>query len=215
MLKQYFYVPLLLTLVIACAGNASNIDQPGDETTMDTNNKLDTATLGAGCFWCVEAIFQNLEGVHSVFAGYTGGRTKNPTYKEVCNGNTGHVEVAQITYDPAKVSFEEILKVFWKTHDPTTLNRQGADVGEQYRSVIYYHNEAQKAAAEKSRAEMDASGYYDNPIVTAIEPLDIFYKAEDYHQDYFKYNPNQPYCQMVIQPKVEKFKKEFKDQLKK
>lgn len=215
MLKQYFYVPLLLTLVIACAGNTSNMNQPGDETSMDTNNKLDTATLGAGCFWCVEAIFQNLEGVHSVFAGYTGGRTKNPTYKEVCNGNTGHVEVAQITYDPAKVSFEEILKVFWKTHDPTTLNRQGGDVGEQYRSVIFYHNEAQKAAAEKSRAEMDASGYYDDPIVTAIEPLDIFYKAEDYHQDYFKYNPNQPYCQMVIQPKVEKFKKEFKDQLKK
>lgn len=181
----------------------------------DTYNKLDTATFGAGCFWCVEAIFQNLEGVHSVFAGYAGGHVNNPTYKQVCDGGTGHVEVAQITFDPAKISFEELLTVFWKTHDPTTLDRQGNDVGEQYRSVIFYHNENQKAVAEKSKKEMDASGYYDAPIVTVIEPLTNYYKAEDYHQDYFKYNPNQPYCKVVIQPKVEKFKKEFKDKLKK
>lgn len=181
----------------------------------DTQNKLDTATFGAGCFWCVEAIFQNLEGVHSVFAGYAGGHVNNPTYKQVCDGGTGHVEVAQVTYDPSQISFEELLTVFWKTHDPTTLDRQGNDVGEQYRSVIFYHNENQKIAAEKSRKEMDASGYYDSPIVTAIEPLSNYYKAEDYHQDYFKYNPNQPYCRAVIQPKVEKFKKEFKDKLKK
>ena len=181
----------------------------------DTNNKLDTATLGAGCFWCVEAIFQNLEGVHSVFAGYAGGHVNNPTYKQVCDGGTGHVEVAQITFDPAKISFEELLSVFWKTHDPTTLDRQGNDVGDQYRSVIFYHNENQKAAAKKSKQEMDASGYYDVPIVTAIEPLSNYSKAEDYHQDYFKNNSKQPYCQMVIQPKVEKFKKEFKEKLKK
>src|SRR5688572_18340603 len=141
MLKQYFYTPFLLTLVLSCASQENNISQPGDETTMDTNNKLDTATFGAGCFWCVEAIFQNLEGVHSVYAGYSGGHVNNPTYQQVCGGNTGHVEVAQITFDPLKISFEELLTVFWKTHDPTTLNRQGADEGTQYRSVVFYHNE--------------------------------------------------------------------------
>jgi len=180
----------------------------------DSNVKLDTATFGAGCFWCVEAIFQNLKGVYSVEAGYSGGHVANPTYKQVCDGNTGHVEVAQITYAPKVISFEELLEVFWKTHDPTTLNRQGHDVGEQYRSVIFYHNEVQKAAAEKSKSEMDVSGYFDAPIVTAIEPLRNYYKAEDYHQNYFKYNSSQPYCVAVIKPKVEKFKKEFKDKLK-
>ncbi|MDZ4844968.1 MAG: peptide-methionine (S)-S-oxide reductase MsrA [Chitinophagales bacterium] len=215
MSKLYFYLPFLLVLALSCASSGNNTNQPGDETLMDTNNKLDTATLGAGCFWCVEAIFQNLEGVHSVYAGYAGGHVNNPTYKQVCDGGTGHVEVAQITYDPVKISFEELLHVFWKTHDPTTLNRQGNDVGDQYRSVIFYHNENQKAVAEKSKQEMDASGYYDSPIVTAIEPLSNYSKAEDYHQNYFKYNSKQPYCQMVIQPKVEKFKKEFKEKLKK
>ncbi len=180
----------------------------------DTNVKLDTATFGAGCFWCVEAIFQNLEGVYSVHAGYSGGHVVNPTYKQVCDGSTGHVEVAQITYDPKIISFEELLDVFWKTHDPTTLNRQGHDVGEQYRSVIFYHNEGQKSTAEKSKKEMDESGYFDAPIVTAIEPLENYYEAEDYHQDYFKYNPNQPYCVAVVKPKVDKFRKEFKDKLK-
>ncbi len=215
MLKKYFYAPLFLLLAFSCASSQSNPNQPGDDSMTDTNNKLDTATLGAGCFWCVEAIFQNLEGVHSVFAGYAGGHVNNPTYKQVCDGGTGHIEVAQITFDPAKISFEALLTVFWKTHDPTTFDRQGNDVGDQYRSVIFYHNENQKAAAEKSKQEMDASGYYDSPIVTVIAPLSNYYKAEDYHQDYFKNNSKQPYCQMVIQPKVEKFKKEFKEKLKK
>jgi len=215
MAKHYFYATFLLALTLACGSSATNTLQPGDEPMTDADNKLDTATFGAGCFWCVEAIFQNLEGVHSVFPGYSGGHLNNPTYKQVCDGGTGHVEVAQIIYNPAEISFEELLDVFWKTHDPTTLNRQGNDVGEQYRSVIFYHNENQKIAAEKSKREMDASGYYDAPAVTAIEPLVNFFKAEDYHQDYFKYNPNQPYCKMVIQPKVEKFKKAFKEKLKK
>ncbi len=217
MLKNYLYAPVLFSLMFhsSCAGQENNSTQPGDIIMEGSNIKLDTATFGAGCFWCVEAIFQNLEGVYSVFPGYSGGHMKNPTYKEVCDGNTGHAEVAQITYDPLKISFEELLEIFWKTHDPTTLNRQGHDVGEQYRSVIFYHNETQKASAEKSKKETDASGYLDSPIVTAIEPLSVFYKAEDYHQDYFKYNPNQPYCNVVIKPKVEKFKKEFKDKLKK
>ncbi|HXH18164.1 MAG TPA: peptide-methionine (S)-S-oxide reductase MsrA [Chitinophagales bacterium] len=215
--KNYLYAAVVLSVLInsSCSGQENNSNEPGDIPMKDVNIKLDTATFGAGCFWCVEAIFQNLEGVYAVTAGYSGGHTKNPTYKEVCDGGTGHAEVAQITYDPQKISFEELLDVFWKTHDPTTLNRQGHDVGEQYRSVIFYHNEAQKAAAEKSRNEMDASGYFDFPIVTAIEPLTNFYKAEDYHQDYFKYNPSQPYCIAVIKPKVDKFKKEFKDKLKK
>ena len=212
--KIYLYLPFALLLFSFCAGQGKNHEQPGDIMNNDPNIKLDTATFGAGCFWCVEAIFQNLEGVYSVIAGYTGGRTKNPTYKEVCEGNTGHAEVAQISFDPQKISFDELLEVFWKTHDPTTLNRQGADVGDQYRSVIYYHNDAQQAVAEKSKSAMDASGYFDAPIVTAIEPLGIFYKAEDYHQNYFKYNPGQPYCVAVIKPKVEKFRKEFKEKLK-
>lgn len=215
MSKLYFYLPVLFVLALSCASSGNNTNQPGDDTMTDTNNKLDTATLGAGCFWCVEAIFQNLEGVHSVYAGYAGGHVNNPTYKQVCDGGTGHIEVAQITYDPSKISFEELLTVFWKTHDPTTLDRQGNDVGDQYRSVIFYHTENQKLLAEKSKKEMNESGYYDAPIVTVIEPLSNYYKAEDYHQDYFKNNPNQPYCQMVVQPKVEKFKKEFKEKLKK
>lgn len=179
-----------------------------------TDKQLDTATLGAGCFWCVEAIFEQLNGVYSVVAGYAGGQVVNPTYKQVCDGNTGHAEVAQIAFAPDEINYEELLKVFWKTHDPTTLNRQGNDVGTQYRSSIFYHNEQQKLAAEKSLREMDASGYFPNPIVTLIEPLSNYSQAEDYHQDYFKYNPNQPYCNFVIKPKVEKFQKEFKDKLK-
>lgn len=217
MLRNYLYVPavaLSLTLHSSCAGQENNSTQPGDMIMNDSNIKLDTATFGAGCFWCVEAIFQNLEGVYSVQAGYSGGHIDNPTYKQVCDGNTGHVEVAQITYDPRVITFEDLLDVFWKTHDPTTLNKQGHDVGEQYRSVVFYHNEAQKSVAEKSKKAMDESGYFDSPIVTAIEPLTNYYKAEDYHQDYFKYNPNQPYCVAVVKPKVEKFKKEFKHKLK-
>jgi peptide-methionine (S)-S-oxide reductase len=178
------------------------------------SGKLEKATFGAGCFWCVEAVFQQLNGVHQVVSGYSGGEAENPSYKEVCTGRTGHAEVAQITYDPDAISYEDLLYVFWRTHDPTTLNRQGADVGTQYRSVIFYHDEKQKVAAEKSRRETDASRVWPNPIVTQIEPLGNFYPAEDYHQNYYRENPYQPYCMAVIDPKVRKFKKEFADRLK-
>ena len=175
---------------------------------------LEKATLGAGCFWCIEAIYQDLRGVEKVESGYTGGHIPHPTYREVCNGTTGHAEVAQITFDPEIISLADILYIFWRTHDPTTLNRQGADVGTQYRSAIFYHDEAQKAIAERSLAETEALGLWPNPIVTEIAPLDAFYVAEDYHQNYFKDNAFQPYCQMVIDPKVRKFRKEFQDRLR-
>ncbi|HTY57396.1 MAG TPA: peptide-methionine (S)-S-oxide reductase MsrA [Bacteroidota bacterium] len=163
---------------------------------------LEKATLGGGCFWCIEAVFERLDGVHTVVAGYAGGKKKNPTYEEVCSGTTGHAEVAQITYDPRKITFGDILNVFWTAHDPTTLNRQGADVGEQYRSVIFYHDAAQKAAAEASL--VNAGRNLASPIVTSIEPLTEFYEAENYHQDYFRNNPGAPYCMFVIKPKLEK-----------
>ena len=175
---------------------------------------LEKATLGAGCFWCIEAIYQDVKGVHKVESGYAGGHVANPTYRQVCTGTTGHAEVAQITFDPDVISFEDILTIFWRTHDPTTLNRQGADVGTQYRSAIFYHNEEQKRIAEKSLAETDASGLWPNSIVTEIDPLATFYVAEDYHQNYYNDNANQPYCRVVIDPKVRKFRKEFKDRLK-
>jgi peptide-methionine (S)-S-oxide reductase len=178
------------------------------------SDKLEKATLGAGCFWCVEAVFQNLKGVKQVVSGYAGGHVPNPSYQAVCSGATGHAEVAQITYDPQEISYAELLEVFWRTHDPTTLNRQGADAGTQYRSIILYHDEEQKASAERSRREADQSGLWPNPIVTQIQPLDEFYPAEDYHQNYYLNNPAQPYCMMVIDPKVRKFKKEFAPKLK-
>ena len=178
------------------------------------SDKLGTATLGAGCFWCVEAVFQDLRGVERVVSGYAGGSVMNPTYQQVCSGNTGHAEVVQITFDPEAISFEDLLYVFWRTHDPTTLNRQGADVGTQYRSVILYHDEQQKAIAEKSKQETDASGLWPDPIVTEISPFRDFYEAETYHQDYYRQNPNQGYCRLVIDPKVRKFRKEFQHQLK-
>ncbi len=165
---------------------------------------MEQATLGAGCFWCVEAIFQRIDGVKSVEPGYAGGTKENPTYKEVCAGNTGHAEVAQITFDPSKVSYEKILDVFWHAHDPTTMNRQGADVGTQYRSVIFYNNDAQKAIAEKSKKS--AQEEFDSPIVTEIQPLKKFYVAEDYHHNYYNNNQLQPYCQFVIKPKLKKLK---------
>lgn len=177
-------------------------------------SKLTKATLGAGCFWCIEAVFQNLKGVESVVSGYMGGKIKNPTYKEVCSGLTGHAEVAEITYDAEQLSFKELLEVFWKTHDPTTLNRQGNDVGTQYRSAIFYHDEEQKELAEHYKKELDASGYYKDPIVTEISPAVVFYVAEDYHQNYFNDNSSQPYCNFVVRPKVEKFKQVFADKLK-
>ena len=182
---------------------------------MDQNTKYEIATFGGGCFWCTEAIFLELEGVIRVESGYSGGHVDNPTYKEVCTGNTGHAEVIQITFDPAKVSFEEVLLVHFTTHDPTTLNRQGSDVGTQYRSVVFYHNETQKAAAEKAKAQVAPELWVGKPITTQIEPFEKFYKAEDYHQNYLEENPNQPYCVYVVNPKVEKFRKAFKDKLKK
>ena len=176
---------------------------------------MDTATFGAGCFWCVEAQFQLLDGVLSVTSGFAGGTIKNPSYKEVCTGRTGHAEVCQIIFDPLKISYDEMLAAFWKTHDPTQLNRQGNDEGTQYRSVIFYHNEKQKELAEKYKKELNDSKAWDQPIVTEISPFTVFYKAEDYHQDYYSTNGGEPYCHYVIQPKVEKFKQVFKDKLKK
>ena len=175
----------------------------------------DTITLGGGCYWCVEAIYEQLNGVTSVVSGFSGGKKINPTYEEVCTGNTGHAEVVQITYDKSKTNLDEILKVFFTVHDPTTLNRQGEDEGTQYRSVIFYKNEAQKQVAQTIIAALKKGEVYDKPIVTTLEPLIKFYAAKEYHQNYFEKNKNQPYCQMVIQPKLEKFEKIFKDRLKK
>ena len=170
--------------------------------------KSDIATLGGGCFWCVEAVFQRIEGVLSVKPGYAGGDIKNPTYKQICTGNTGHAEVAKIEFDPEKITYSQILNVFWQSHDPTTLNRQGNDVGTQYRSVIFFHDESQREIAEKSKIDADKSGYWDNKIVTEITLLNNYYDAEDYHDNYYSNNPNQPYCLFVIKPKLDKLEKQ-------
>jgi peptide-methionine (S)-S-oxide reductase len=181
----------------------------------DPNNpKLETATFAEGCFWCNEAVFQRLRGVISVVSGYSGGNIDKPTYEQVSTGRTGHAEVIQITYDPKQISFDDLLKVFWQTHDPTTLNRQGHDVGTQYRSAIFYHNEEQKRIAEAYKKQLDKTGVFKSPIVTEITPFKALFPAEKYHQNYFNLNPNQQYCQFVIRPKVEKFNKEFKEFLK-
>lgn len=172
------------------------------------------ATFGGGCFWCTEAVFLSVKGVSKVESGYSGGTVKNPSYKEVCTGLTGHAEVIQITYDPKEVSYEDLVEIFWNTHDPTTLNRQGADEGTQYRSAVFYHTEEQKKVAEQYKQQLEASHTYKNPIVTEISPLKNFYVAEDYHQNYFALNQNQGYCQYVIRPKVEKFRKQFSAKLK-
>jgi peptide-methionine (S)-S-oxide reductase len=172
------------------------------------------ATFGAGCFWCVEAVFQSLQGVDSAVSGYSGGQVKKPSYKEVCTGRTGHAEVVQITFDPGVISFVELLVVFFSVHDPTTLNRQGGDVGTQYRSAVFYHSEAQKEEAERFIGELNAGGSWPDPVVTEVTPFANFYAAEDYHQDYFNLNGEQPYCQMVVRPKVEKFRKQYGDRLK-
>lgn len=178
------------------------------------NENLETATLGAGCFWCVEAVFDDLKGVESVESGYSGGHTENPTYKEVCSETTGHAEVVQINFDPQEISFRDILRVFFTVHDPTTLNRQGNDIGTSYRSAIFYHDDNQKQIAEEVIKEVTDAKIYDNPIVTEIKPFDKFYIAEDYHQEYFANNPNQPYCAAVVAPKVAKFRQKFADRLK-
>jgi peptide-methionine (S)-S-oxide reductase len=210
-----------MSTLLSCAQQTpttSNLTK--ENNTMDIKNQnalpvVETATFANGCFWCTEAIFEELDGVISAESGYIGGHTENPTYKEVSNGNTGHAEALQIVYDPSKISFDELLAVFWETHDPTTLNRQGADVGTQYRSGIFYHNDEQKEKAEKYKAELDKSGAFNKPIVTEITAASKFYPAEDYHQQYFELNENSnPYCKVVIRPKLEKFRKVFKDKLK-
>ncbi len=203
-----------MVLFIALIYFTANIDNCSFAKENKMNHKIETATFGAGCFWCVEAVFSRLKGVVSVKSGYSGGRTENPTYKEVCDGTTGHVEVAQIEFEPDVISFKELLEVFWQTHDPTTINRQGNDVGEQYRSVIFYHSDEQKRTAEEYKKKLDEAGIFSAPIVTSIEPFTKFFEAENYHQDYYENNKDQPYCNFVITPKVEKFKKIFKDKIK-
>jgi peptide-methionine (S)-S-oxide reductase len=198
------------------SSNTTSSETNTMETAMDnnTNGELDTAIFGAGCFWCVEAIFQQLEGVEKVASGYSGGARENPTYDQVCSGATGHAEVIKVIYNPTKISFVDLLEVFWGVHDPTTLNRQGADVGTQYRSVIFYTDDNQKKIAEDYKAKLNASGAFPQPVVTEISPLKSFYVAENYHQNYFNENGNQPYCSLVIKPKLDKFKKVFGDKMK-
>jgi peptide-methionine (S)-S-oxide reductase len=181
---------------------------------MDRSVEMKTATFAGGCFWCTEAIFQRLAGVEKVISGYSGGHVDNPTYEQVCSGTTGHAESIQITYDPSKISHDELLGVFWKTHDPTTRNRQGNDVGPQYRSVIFFHDEEQKKSAERYRTRLENEKFWDNPIVTGIVPFRKFWPAENYHQNYFDDNPSRGYCALVIAPKIDKFENVFKDRLK-
>lgn len=216
MLKTILLSAISFVGLNSCAQKDNSVKTKKETKTMTSTNKnLDTATFGTGCFWCTEAVFQQLEGVEKVTSGYSGGHVVNPTYEEVCSKTTGHAECLNIVYDTTKITFDELLEVFWQVHDPTTLNRQGADAGPQYRSVIFYHNEAQKTRAEKYKTELDKSGAWDNPIVTTLEKMDVFYPAEDYHQNYYNNNSGQGYCQFVIRPKLEKFEKVFKNKLKK
>ncbi|OWY21577.1 peptide-methionine (S)-S-oxide reductase [Sphingobacteriales bacterium UPWRP_1] len=215
---------LLCCFLTACANQHSaqpaitNMENNTEQTTPvapnPTVDSLEIATLGGGCFWCLEAVYQSLEGVVKVESGYSGGGVKNPSYKEVCTGRTGHAEVVQVTFNPAAITYRDILDIFWHIHDPTTLNRQGNDVGTQYRSAIFYHNATQQAIAQQSKDEAQISGTWINPIVTEIVPFSVFYKAEDYHQNYFNDNPNQPYCVYVVSPKVQKFRKQYQERLK-
>jgi len=216
------FIMATLFIVFFCLLASCNAKQSNTQTNSIENMEIkpeftDTtavATFGAGCFWCVEAIFQDLKGVYSVESGYMGGDTQDPTYKEVCSGTTGHAEVCRIIYDPRILTFKDLLEVFWQTHDPTTLNRQGNDVGTQYRSAIFYYSEEQKKEAEYYKQEIDKAGAYPDPIVTTLEKASTYYPAEDYHQNYFNQNGEQPYCAFVIKPKVEKFKKVFSSRLK-
>lgn len=212
LIDNFFNMKRGLTLLFLFAALALRAAESTNSPTMSTTNSTELATLGGGCFWCTEAIFQMLPGVKSVTSGYAGGHTKDPTYKEVCEGTTGHAEVIQVEFDPGKISYEKILETFWEAHDPTTLNRQGNDYGTQYRSIILYQSPAQKVAAEKSKTE--AQKNFSQPIVTEIAPLTTFYKGEAYHQDYYRNNPSQGYCRAIIRPKVEKFEKKLKSQEK-
>ena len=209
-------LPAVLMLLIAgvSCGQKAKDEQTNKPTVNETKPGMELATFGSGCFWCTEAIFLNVNGVAKVESGYSGGKVKNPTYKEVCSGLTGHAEVIQVTFDPKVITYDEMLEIFWMTHDPTTLNRQGADEGTQYRSVIYYHNDAQKTLAESYKKKLTEAKAFDDPIVTEISPFTVFYKAEDYHQNYYNLNGSAPYCSFVIKPKVDKFKKVFKEKVK-
>ncbi|MBE9517518.1 MAG: peptide-methionine (S)-S-oxide reductase MsrA [Bacteroidetes bacterium] len=202
MRKYTFTIWSILILSLSLSGNGS------------MKNKFEIATFGGGCFWCVEAVFERVSGVHQAESGYSGGNVRNPDYKMVTSGTTGHAEVVQITFDPEVISYLELLEIFFRTHDPTTLNQQGADVGTQYRSIVLYHNEAQRMLALEIIEELDSEEVWSNPIVTAIEAFEQFYSAEAYHQEYYENNPNQGYCRLVITPKLEKFEKIFKEKLK-
>ncbi len=206
----------LLSTAISFILISSAVVQAQSNNTTDkmSSSTMEEATFGAGCFWCVEAVFEEVKGIESAVAGYAGGKLPNPTYRQVSSGQTGHAEVARITYDPSVISYEQLLEVFWHTHNPTTKNRQGADVGPQYRSVIFYHNEKQKEIAEQSLKKTDKSDLWEDPIVTEIEPLSNYSVAENYHQNYYENNPNAGYCQVVIAPKLKKFRKDFPQLLK-
>lgn len=217
MMNGISLLTILTTMTVfssSCAQKENTYKMTNDYTIIE-GTKTDTATFGTGCFWCTEAIFQQLKGVLKVSSGYSGGHVVNPTYEQVCEKNTGHAEVVQIVYDSSLISFDELLEVFWQTHDPTTLNRQGNDIGPQYRSVIFYHDNEQKQKAESYKAELEKSGSWDKKIVTTVDPYKNFYVAENYHQNYYNNNGSQPYCTFVIRPKLEKFEKVFKDKLKK
>ena len=206
---------LLGLMASACSSPPSGVASTDLKSTaeMSTTGSYDTATFGGGCFWCIEAIFLELKGVKEVASGYSGGARENPTYEQVCSGATGHAEVVRVIYDPAVITYDELLEVFWSIHDPTTLNRQGADVGTQYRSVVFYHNEQQRVLAEGYKSKLNASGVFQDPVVTEISSLQNFYPAEKYHQNYYNENSSQPYCTFVIRPKMEKFRKVFSDKL--
>lgn len=206
---------LVMGAIAMSACNQPNVQsQSLQANVINKHMNTDTATFGAGCFWCTEAVFQELKGVLKVTSGYSGGHVANPTYEQVCSKTTGHAEVTQIVYNPEQITFDELLEVFWQTHDPTTLNRQGADEGPQYRSAIFYHSAEQKEKAERYKKDLDASGAFSAPIVTEISPFKNFYSAEDYHQNFYANNPNYGYCTYVIRPKLDKFQKVFKDKLR-
>ncbi len=214
-MKKIIVITFLFCFVLNACVAQTKKNTTKKNKNMNENVKLELATFGAGCFWCVEAVFQRLEGVEKVESGYTGGKTERPTYRDICTGLTGHAEVCRISYDPSKITFEELLEVFWGTHDPTTVNQQGADIGTQYRSSIFYHNETQKKLAEEYKAKITKEKVFDAPIITEITACKEYYPAEQYHQNYYNQNSSQGYCSFTIAPKIEKLKKVFKNKLKK
>ena len=214
LLASFIAISIFAAVSLAVRGDRKDLAMGGEEN-MNSTGKKEIATLAGGCFWCLEAVYNDLRGVEKVVSGYSGGRVANPTYEQVCTGKTGHAEVIQITFDPQAISFKELLEVFFTIHDPTTLNRQGADVGTQYRSAIFYRSPEQKEAADKVIADITAAKIWKDPIVTELAKFDVFYPAEEYHQRYYERNPNQGYCRMVIEPKVIKFRRQFMSKLKK